>query len=111
MSVSLTQVHPTVLFVGSNTVAGSQPMHVEAQLTAAISNTTMSYKTIVTPGSCSGELAYRLHEQLRYRQHRHEDRRYFLTISVTIPEPIYELPEIEAIASTATFQPGFDVTA
>src|SRR5262249_18615987 len=39
---------------GSNTVAGSQPLHIEAQLTAAISNTTVAYNTVVTPGSCSG---------------------------------------------------------
>ena len=37
-----------------NTVAGTQPFHIEAQLTAAISNSTVSYNTIVTPGSCNG---------------------------------------------------------
>ena len=37
-----------------NTVAGTQPFHIEAQLTAALSNSTVAYNTMLTPGSCQG---------------------------------------------------------
>ena len=33
---------------------GAQPLHVEAQLTAALNRSTVSYNTIVTPGHCDG---------------------------------------------------------
>ncbi len=32
----------------------SQPFHVEAQLTAAITNATVAYNTMLTPGTCKG---------------------------------------------------------
>jgi hypothetical protein len=31
----------------------SQPLHVESQLTAALSNTTVAYNTVVSPGTCN----------------------------------------------------------
>jgi len=37
-----------------STVGGTQPFHIEAQLTAAIRNSTVSYNTILTPGACRG---------------------------------------------------------
>jgi hypothetical protein len=38
---------------GNGTTAGTQPLHIEAQLTAAIANTTVAFNTVVTPGSCN----------------------------------------------------------
>lgn len=40
------------VFVGGT--AGTQPFHVEAQLTATISNGVVSYNTLATPGTCNG---------------------------------------------------------
>ncbi len=35
-------------------IAGTQPLHIEAQLGSAISNWTVAYNTIVLPGACAG---------------------------------------------------------
>lgn len=40
------------VFVGGT--AGTQPLHVEAQLTSTITNAVVSYNTIATPGTCNG---------------------------------------------------------
>jgi hypothetical protein len=37
-----------------NTVAGTQPFHVESQLTASLTNSVVAYNTMVTPGTCQG---------------------------------------------------------
>jgi hypothetical protein len=39
---------------GRNSVAGTQPFHIEAQLTSAITNGLVAFNTIVTPGTCAG---------------------------------------------------------
>lgn len=39
-------------------VAGTQPFHIEAQLSAALANTTVDNNTIITPGSCHHGSAY-----------------------------------------------------
>jgi hypothetical protein len=40
------------------TDVATQPLHLEAQLTAAISHSTVSYNTVITPGTCSGGHAW-----------------------------------------------------
>jgi hypothetical protein len=37
-----------------NPVAGTQPFHIEAQLTASISNSIVAYNTVMAPGTCNG---------------------------------------------------------
>ena len=37
---------------------GVQPLHIEAQLTAALGHSTVAYNTVVTPGSCNGGKDY-----------------------------------------------------
>lgn len=45
-------------FVFSGGEAGTQPFHVEAQLTAAITNAVVAYNTMVTTGTCDGGSSY-----------------------------------------------------
>jgi hypothetical protein len=43
---------------GVPTQQGVQPFHVEAQCTSAITNSTVAYNTMVTPGACNGGQNY-----------------------------------------------------
>jgi hypothetical protein len=44
--------------VRAGSFAGVQPIHIEAQLTAAISNFAVSFNTVVAPGTCNGGVNY-----------------------------------------------------
>jgi hypothetical protein len=43
--------------VGQGASGGCQPLHVEAQLTSAITNAVVSYNTVITPGNGGGQTA------------------------------------------------------
>jgi hypothetical protein len=54
-SVSITG---NTYYTSKNTVAGTQPLHVEAQLGSNIGSTTVNNNVILTPGSCNGGNGY-----------------------------------------------------
>jgi hypothetical protein len=57
-NLSSADVSGNTYYTSQNTVAGTQPLHVEAQLGSSIGSTTVNNNVILTPGSCNGGSGY-----------------------------------------------------
>lgn len=51
-------LHNTYVNTRLNVNPGTQPLHLEAQLTSAVTDSTTAFNTMITPGSCKGGSAW-----------------------------------------------------